>query len=431
MNLGKDVSSVEITAFGFILVMLIILAAFFACAETALMAVNRYRLRHKAELKRKYAMRLLRLLKRPDRLLGAILIGSTFANILASSLATMIAVHYWGDRAALIVAIVLTLIILIFAEIAPKTLAAIYPDMVARWVALPIQFTLKLFYPIVWLANMVTNGLLRLLHIRVTTQSVEALSREELRSAVHDTAGKVSRQYQSMLLGILDLNHLTVDDVMMPRHDIVGIDIERPFEIISLQIRQFDMPAIPVYRETVNQLIGVLPKNDALLTLLSKKLLTKDNFHQYIREPFFVPEGTSLQMQLTNFQRNKEQIAFVVDEYGEIEGCLTLSDILEEFIEDIAGTGPATKQLQLQADGSYLVDGAFNVREFNRISGWRLPQEGPRTLNGLIVEYLEAMPRIGTSILVAGHPVEILQVKEKRVKLAKISPAVESGVKEF
>lgn len=406
------------------------LAAFFACAETALMAVNRYRLRHKAELKRKYAMRLLRLLKRPDRLLAAILIGSTFANVLASSLATMIAVHFWGERAAIVVAFALTLIILIFAEIGPKTLAAIYPDTIARWVALPIQVTLKIFYPIVWLANAVTNGMLRLLHIRVTAQSVEALSREELRSAVYDTAGKVSRQYQNMLLGILDLNHLTVDDVMMPRHDIVGIDIERPFEIIALQIRQFNMTAIPVYRETMNQLIGVLPKNTALLTLLSKKLLTKDNIHQYIREPFFVPEGTSLHVQLTNFQRSTEQIAFVVDEYGEIEGCLTMADILEEFIEDIAAQAIGAKQLQAQKDGSYQVDGAVTVREFNRISGWHLPQEGPRTLNGLIVEYLEAMPRTGTAILVAGHPIEILQVKDKRVKLAKISPLV-AGIKEL
>lgn len=417
-------SNFEITAFAFILVLLILLAAFFACAETALMAVNRYRLRHKAELKRKYAVRLLRLLKRPDRLLGAILIGSTFANVLASSLATMIAVHYWGDRAALMVAIVLTFIILIFAEIAPKTLAAIYPDMVARWVAFPIQLILKFFYPIVWVANTITNGLLRLLHVRVSTQSVETLSREELRSVVHDTAGKVSRQYQSMLLGILDLNHLTVDDVMMPRNDIAGIDIEQPFEIIALQIRQLKMVAIPVYRETVNQLVGVLPKNDALLTLLSKKILTKDNLQQYLHEPFFVPEGTSLHVQLTNFQRSGEHIAFVVDEYGEIQGCLTLADILEEFIEDVAARANDAKQLQLQKDGSYLVDGAVNVREFNRLSGWHLPQEGPRTVNGLIVEYLEAMPRTGIAILIGGHPVEIVQVKDKRVKSAKISPAI-------
>lgn len=417
-------SQLDIIIFALILVLLILLAAFFACAETALMALNRYRLRHKAELKRKYAMRLLRLLKRPDRLLGAILIGSTFANVLASSFATMIAVHFWGERAALVVAVILTLVILIFAEIAPKTLAAIYPDAVARWVAFPIQVTLKLFYPIVWLANVVTNSLLRLLHIRVTAQSVEALSREELRTVVHDTAGKVSRQYQSMILGILDLNHLTVDDAMMPRHDIVGIDIEQPFEMIALQIRQAAMAVIPVYRETVNQLIGVLPKNDALLTLLNKKMLTKDNLQQYLREPFFVPEGTSLQVQLSNFQRSGEQIAFVVDEYGEIEGCLTLADILEEFIEDVASQAVETKQLQLQPDGSYLVDGAVTVREFNRVSGWQLPQEGPRTMNGLIVEYLEAMPRVDTAILVMGHPIEIMQVKDKRVKVAKILPVV-------
>lgn len=416
-------SRFEITALATVLILLIVLAAFFALAETALMAVNRYRLRHKAELKRKYALRLLRLLKRPDRLLGAILIGSTFANVLASSLATMIALHFWGDEGALLVAIALTFIILIFAEIAPKTLAAIYPDKVARWVALPIQIILKLIYPIVWLANAVTNSLLRLLHIRVTAQSAEALSREELRTMVHETAGKVSRQYQNMLLGILDLNNLTVDDVMMPRHDIVGIDIEQSFEHIAMQIRQLKMRMIPVYRGSINQLIGVLPKSDALLTLLNKKLLTKENVDQYLREPFFVPEGTTLHMQLSNFQQQREDIAFVVDEYGEIEGCLTLSDILQEFIEDLALRAVNTKQLQLQKDGSYFVDGAMTVREFNRLSGWQLPKDGPRTINGLIVEYLEAMPRIGTAILVAGYPIEILQVKDKRVTLAKVAQA--------
>lgn len=415
----------QVTLFSIILVLLVAVSAFFSCAETALMALNRYRLRHKARMKKAYAIRLLNLLKRPDRLLGVILIGNTFANVLSSSLATLIAFHYWGDNGALIAAILLTFIILIFAEIAPKTLAAMYPDKLARVVGYPVQLILKLLYPLVWTANTFTNGLLRLIRINVTSKTVEPLSREELRTIVYDTRGKISREYQNMLLGILDLNDLTVDDVMVPRHEVVGIDFEKPWEDIVEELNQRQQEWLPVYRESVNQLIGVLHVRDVLRALLNNQNLNKEILQQFFQEPYFVPEGTSLQTQLGNFQQAQAKMAFVVDEYGEILGSLTLNDILEEIVGDFTTNISTSQRIQQQADGSYLVDGGLTVREFNRASDWELPVDGPRTINGLAVEHLEAMPHAGTGILIAGYPIEIIKIKDNRIKLAKIFPRLE------
>lgn len=415
-------SQFQIILFTFILIFLVLLAAFFSCAETSLMAVNRYRLRHQARLKKTYAMRLLRLLKRPDRILGAILIGNTFANMLASSFATLIAFHFWGDNGALLAAISLAIIVLIFAEIAPKTVAAIYPEKVSRWVAYPIQIILKILYPAVWLANAVTNGVLRLFRIKITSASVEPLTREELRSVVYDTAGKISRQYQNMLLGILDLSKLSVNDVMIPRNQITGIDLEQPWEKILEKLNQYDRDWVPVYRENVNEMVGVLYVRDIMKVLLANTPLTKESLQQFLQEPYFVPEGTSLNVQLEYFQHGSEKVAFVVDEYGELQGLVTLNDILEEIVGDFTSTVTAAKRIQTQTDGSFLVDGAIPVREFNRLTEMELPLRGPRTINGLIVEHLESLPHAGTAVLINGYPIEIIQVKENRVRLARIFP---------
>ncbi len=389
------------------------------------MALNRYKLRHQARLKKRYAIRLLKLLKRPDRLLGAILIGNTFANILASSLFTLIAFHFFGDKGALLAALVLTFFVLIFSEIAPKTLAAIYPDRIARLVAYPIQIILKILYPFVWMANVITNGLLRLLHVRVTGYAVEPLTREELRSVVHDTTGKISRQYQNMLLSILDLSKLTVEDVMIPRHEVQGIDIDDTWENILQQIHGFHQDWVPVYRENINQVLGILYIRDMLRLLLAQQSLSKDLLLQFLQEPYFVPEGTALNVQLGYFQQHQDKIAFVVDEYGEVQGMVTLNDILEEIVGDFTSNAGVDKRIRLQPDGSYLVDGSVGIREFNRFSEWDLPLSGPRTLNGLIVEHLEALPHKGIALLIAGYPIEILQVREKRVRAAKIFPRLE------
>lgn len=415
-------SSIQFVVLSVLLFSLIFIAAFFSFAETSLMALNRYRLRHEMRLRKRHAIRLTHLLKRPDRLLGAILIGNTFANMLASSLATLLAVHFWGDRGAILAAILMTLIVLFFAEITPKTIAAIYPDQVARWVALPTQWTLRILYPAVWLANICTGFLMRLLHIRASSVVNESLTREELRSVVHDTRGKLSRQYQHMLLSILDLNNLRVEDVMQPREHLDGIDMTRPFPDILNQIKIKKTNDIIFYRANINEVVGVLYLRDAALRLMDKVPFDQEHLQAYLSDPYFVPAGTPLSVQLTYFQQHHDHLAFVVDEYGVIQGALSLNDILDEIIGDFTSSFTLGKQLQQQADKSYLVNGSMTVREFNRRTAFELPLKGPRTLNGLIIEYLEAMPVAGTAVLIADHPIEIIEVKENRVKLARIFP---------
>lgn len=425
IGMDEALSQLQIFLFAFVLIMLILLAAFFSFAETSLMAVNRYKLRHQARMKKGYAMGLLHLLKRPDRVLSAILIGNTFANMIASSLATLIAYHFWGDKGALLAAMVLTFIVLIFTEIIPKTIAAIYSDKVSRLVYYPIKVLLVIMHPVVWLANKITSGFLKLLRINVARNAIESLSREELRSVVYDTKGKMSREYHHMLLSILDLGKLTVEDVMVPRHEITGINLNKTWAEIVTSIIEHHEEYIPVYQGTINDIRGVLYVHDVLSALLNQTILNKETLHKYIQEPYFVPEGTSLSTQMGYFQQNHTKIAFVVDEYGEIQGLLTLREILEEIVGDFT-QGVAGKRMQLQPDESYLVDGSVSIREFNRFTEWELPVNGPRTVNGLIVEYLESLPHAGTAVLIAGYPIEIVQVRQNRVKLAKIFPRLES-----
>lgn len=422
LSKGTPVSSFQLIVLSIILVSLLLIAAFFSFAETSLMALNRYRLRHQVRLKKRYAVRLMHLLKRPDRLLGAILIANTFANMLASSLATLLAVHFWGDKGAILAAIIMTMVVLLFAEITPKTIAALYPDQTARWVALPIQWTLKILYPAVWLANVSTAALMRLLHIRVSSVVHESLTREELRSVVHDTTGKLSRQYQNMLLSILDLNNLRVEDVMQPREHLSGIEVSSAWPVILDEIKKCQSNWIMFYHGNMNEVVGVLYLRDAAQRLMNKAPFDEKHLKAYLSEPYFVPSGTPLSVQLSYFQQHHDHLAFVVDEYGVIQGALSLHDILEEIIGDFTSGLSLGKQLQAQADKSYLVNGSMTVREFNRRTMFELPLKGPRTLNGLIIEYLEAMPVAGTTILIADYPIEIVEVKENRVKLARVFP---------
>jgi Mg2+/Co2+ transporter CorB len=274
----------------------------------------------------------------------------------------------------------------------------------------------------------ITNGFLRLFRIHVSNYAIEPLSRDELRSVVYDTAGKISRQYQNMLLGILDLNKLTVDDVMIPRSEIVGIDIEQPLEAIIEHINKYRQDWIPVYRGNVNQVIGVLYAHEMLRLFLSKTTIDKELIGHFLQDPYFVPQGTSLNIQLVYFQQNHDKVAFIVDEYGEIQGLLTLNDILEEIVGDFTSNLAVGKRIQPQPDGSYLVDGAMTIRAFNRATEWELPVGGPRTINGLMIEFLEALPHPGTAVLIKGYPMEIIQVKDNRVKLARIFKSLDTGV---
>lgn len=406
------------------LVLLLVLAIFFSCAETSLMALNRYRLRHQARLKKRKALLILKLLKRSDRLLGVVLVGSTLANVIGSAIATIISMHYWGESGVFVTTMLLTLVFLVFCETAPKTLAALYPESVVQIIAFPIYIFRQVFFPLIWLVNILSNSLLRILGVRIKRASIDSLSHEELRTVVYETTGKIPQHYQSMLLGILDLNKLTVNDAMVNRRDLKGIDLSYPWSQVYGQLAILKRDWVPVYRESIDQLLGVLHARDlAAYLLLNNRELDQEKLLELLHQPYFIPEETPLNVQLRNFQEQHKQVAFVVDEYGEILGSLTLSDILEEIVgEFTVGITDLEKLVQKQSDGSYLVDGMVPVREFNRLVHWELPVQGPRTINGLITEYLEALPRKGTGLLIERYPIEIVEVKANRVKQARVFP---------
>lgn len=406
-----------------ILILLIILSGFFSCSETALMAINRYRLRHQGRLKKRSALLILEMLKRPDRLLGVVLIGNTLANVLASAIATVLTLDYFGVGEVFYVTLLLTLILLVFCETGPKTVAALYPEKVAGIIAWPIYILRQIFYPLIVVVNVITNSLLRLFGIRVSHAVMESLTHEELRSVVFETSGKIPRRYQNMLLAILDLNKLTVNDVMVSRRDLKGLDLNLPWEELYRQLAELKSDWVALYHENINQLQGVLYLRDVSLFLLLHQQLDKEKLFSFRAEPYFIPEHTPLNIQLHNFQEKHERVAFVVDEYGEILGAVTLDDILEEIVgEFTVGITDVEKLLQIQSDGSYLVDGMVPVRELNRLIGLELPIVGARTLSGVITEYLEALPRPKTGILIAGYPIEIVEVRANRVKVARIFP---------
>lgn len=408
------------------LILLILLSAFFSGSETGMMSLNRYRLAHLVRRKQKKAIRINRLLERPDRLLGVILISNTFANILAAAIATLLAVHFFGEIGVVISTVLLTIVILIFAEVTPKTLAALYPQNVASFVSGPLKVLLYVLSPLVWLVNSISNGLLKAFRIKIDVRQSESISREELRSIVYETSNLVSSKHKSMLLGILDLENVVVEDIMVPRQEIIGLDLNDNLDDIVEQIKTSQYTRLPIYEGDINQIKGMIHLRDIAKCLTSGEL-TKQQLVSISKPCYFVPESASLHRQLLNFQQHKRRICLVVDEYGDVQGLATLEDILEEivgeFTTDIAAT---SRDIHPQTDGSVLVDGSVTIRELNRLTGWSLPTEGPKTLSGLVIEYLEFIPSSGTSVLINHYPIEIMQVKENTVKTVKVLPKLTS-----
>jgi len=392
-----------------LLLLLVLLSAFFSGSETGLMTLNRYRLRHLARAGHPGARRAARLLERPDRLIGVILLGNNFVNILASSIATIIALRLMGEAGVAVAAGLLTLVILIFAEVAPKTLAALHPERLAFPAAFVLGPLLRLLYPLVWATNGLANGLLRLLGVRPEAGETQPLTREELRTVLIEAGGMIPRRHQRMLLSILDLEQTAVEDIMVPRGEIVGIDVEAPWEEVVEELTQAQHTRLPVYRHSIENIVGFLHVR-SVVRLLATGELDRERLLAAVREPYFVPEGTPLTTQLLNFQRERRRIGLVVDEYGDILGLVTLEDILEEIVGEFT-TDPSVRGrgIRPQPDGSYLVDGGVAVREINRRLGIELPTDGPRTLNGLVLEHLEAIPEPGTSMLIGGYPVARLR----------------------
>lgn len=407
-------------------------SAFFSGSETALMTLNRYRLRHQAKSGDKAAQRASRLLQRPDRLIGIILLGNNFVNILASSLATMIAIHFLGEGGIVVSTVAMTAIVLIFGEVAPKTLAALHPERIAYPASAVLAPLLKVFYPLVWLINVLANSLLRLFRVTVQTPSQHSLSADELRSLVLETGAMIPKRHQTMLLGILELEEITVNDIMVPRNEMEGIDLADEWDEIVAQLNRSPYTRLVVYRGTMDQVVGFLHLRKVLNLMTQKPDFNRADLESLCREPYFIPEGTSLTRQLVNFQQLRRRIGLVVDEYGDVLGLVTLEDILEEIVGEFT-TDPATlgkRNLIPRADGGYVVDGSTAIRGLNRALDWKLPTDGPRTVNGLVVEHLEAIPEPGVRLTLAGHPIEIVETAGNRVKTAVIWPNPEPESRE-
>jgi Mg2+/Co2+ transporter CorB len=400
-----------------ILAAMLILSAFFSGSETALMALNRYRLRHLVKLKHKGAIKAQRLLQRPDRLLGMILLGNIFVNTAAASVATIIAIRLYPEHesAVLIADGILILVTLIFSEATPKTYAAVKPETIAfpsAWVYVPL---LKLFYPIIEFVNIFVGLLLRLLRVDVKKHSLETLSKDELKVVIAEAESIMPHRYQKMLMGILDLESATVEDIMTPRNEIVGIDLEMPIENIIIQIKSSPHTRLPVYKKSVDRIMGFLHLRKVLI-LINQEDFNKEMIVSLLSKPVFIPDTTPVHSQMLAFKTEKIRIGLVVDEYGDVHGLVTMDDLLQEIVGEIITDDT---MVRVQGDGCYLVDANITVRELNRFMQWELPTEGPKTLNGLIIEFMETIPEAGTSIKLHGYPLEIIKCDDKAVKLVK------------
>ncbi|MBO2625427.1 DUF21 domain-containing protein [Shewanella algae] len=405
-----------------ILLLLILISAYFSGSETAMMTLNRYRLRHLANNGHKGARRAIKLLDRSDRLIGLILIGNNLVNILASSIATILGIRLWGDLGLAIATGVLTLVVLVFAEVTPKTVAALHPERIAFPSSLVLKWLLWLFSPLVKSVNIITSFILRLMGIR-SIRADDALSQEELRTVVHEAGALIPRRHQEMLLSILDLEKVTVEDIMVPRSELYAININDDFKSINKQVIQSPHTRVLLYRDNIDDAVGFVHLRDAL-RLQSKEQFSKSSLLRAVKELYFIPEGTPLNVQLANFQHNKERIGLVVDEYGDIQGLVTLEDILEEIVGDFTTSMVTTpsEDITPQQDGSFLIDATINIRDLNKEMEWDFPTDGPKTLNGLILEYLEEIPQANTSLRLAGYPMEVVEVADNMIKTVRIMP---------
>ncbi len=410
-----------------LLVVLLMLSAFFSGSETALMSLNRYQLRHKAREGHRGAKLAEHLLKRPDRLIGLILLGNNLVNFSAMALVTLITQKFGGELALAIGTGIFTLIVLVFAEAAPKTLAALHPERLAFPAAMIYYPLLKIAYPIVWLTNAASNGVLFLLGVRDKGSDLHSLTREELRTVVHEASTRISARYRQMLLSILDLEKVTVDDVMVPHNEIIGIDLDDDDADIEATIAESQHTRLPVYHDNIDQVIGILHLRH--LANSANKTFSKEMLQNLLMEAYFVPEGTPLSTQLVQFQRRRGRIAMVVDEYGDIQGIVTLEDILEEIVGEFT-TDPADDENDVvrETSNTFLVDATANIRELNRSQDWDLPTDGPKTLNGLIVEMLETIPTPSTCVKISGYPIEIVETDDNRIRFVRIGKREQPGI---
>jgi Mg2+/Co2+ transporter CorB len=403
-----------------ILVLLIILSGFFSGSEIGMMSLNRYRLRHLVKKNNKQAIRVNQMLARPDKLLSVVLIGNTLANIVASTVATLIGQRLYGDAGVAIATLLLTLVVLVISEMTPKTLAALYPQQVAFAASLPLKWMQNIMAPLVQVISWITNGILRLFGISMDKVQKEALSGEELRSVVHEAGGLLPVEHKSMVISLLDLEQATVEDIMVPKADIIGLDLEQPWHELLDQLETAQHTRLPLYRDTIDNLVGMVHVRNVLNLALDERL-NMENLLKSAAPPYFIPEATPLNVQILNFRKMKRRSCFVVDEYGDLLGLATMEDILEEvvgeFTTDIADL---SKDISQQEDGSVIVDASITLRHLKRLLNWQLPLIGPRTLSGLIIEHLGYIPPPDCCLQIENFRFEILKVGDNTIKTVRM-----------
>ena len=408
---------------------LLVLSAFFSSAETGMMALNKYRLKHLIKQNNRSAKRADKLLKRPDRLLGVILIGNNFVNILAAALTTILCLELFGNSGVFIGSVILTIIILIFAEVTPKTFAAKNAESIALPASGILKILQKVLYPLIWVVNFFSNSLLGLLNVKDENKN-EDITTEELKSVLENLGGMIPKRYQDMLTSILDLDEILIDEIMTPRNEILGIDIEENFEILMEKIAINQKEIMPIYEQSLDNLKGTIDTNGIKKFLISNKLSIK-SFMDFANDVYVALENTPLSNQLFNFQKDNKTSAVVVDEYGDVKGLIDINDILEEIVGELSTDKARDKiDIQEQKDGSYLIDGSAAIREINKKLSWDLPLEGPVTLNGLILEKIQTIPESNVSINLNNYLIETVLIKDNMIKFAKILKLSVSEVKE-
>ena len=384
-----------------------------------MMSLNRYRLKHLVKENDKGAIRADKLLKRPDRLLGVILIGNNFVNILAASLTTVLCLNLFGDSGVVIGSIVLTLIILVFAEITPKTFAALNSEKVALPASLILKYLQKILRPLVLFVNFFSNFFMRLLGTKETTIN-EDLSPEELKSVLENSGDLIPKKYQDMLISVLELDKVSVDEVMTQRSEVIGIDINQPIENILSNLQNNQKDFLPVYNESLDDLRGVIDLY-GITSFLSNEDKSIESLIESLDEAYFIPENTPLSTQLFNFQKNKKTVAVIIDEYGSVKGLVTIKDVLEEIVGELAtDIDRETVEIMEQKDGSYLIDASIPLRELNKKLNWQLPINGAKTLNGLIIDQVETIPENNIKIEIENYFIETVLIRNNMIKIARV-----------
>ena len=412
------------------LAVLLVVSGFFSIAETAMMAANRYRLKHRAQRGNHGAKLALALLDRTDRLLGVILFGNNLLNAGTATLAGVITARLLGEGELALAAstVVVTFLILVFSEITPKVIGAAHADRIAPLVAYVLAPMLRVLQPVVWFVNLFVQVLLRILRVRTAPDAGAHLTQEELRSLVLEGSQYFRGKHKTMLANLMDLEAITVDDVMTPRNRIHAIDLtERP-ALLRQQLATSYHSRVPVYEETLDNLTGVLPLKSVVNLQLSAGEMTADRLRPLLRPPYFIPAGTPLLTQLTQFQADRQRLGLVVDEYGELQGLVTIEDIVEEIIGEFTTQAPGGAEIyRREPDGSIVASGMASLRTLNRRLGTQFPLDGPKTLNGLIVGHLGDIPEAGLKFRVEGQWLEILQTQDRAVKVVKLLPPVGRG----